>query len=266
MFLSGFLAAEQLDRLFAGFKQFEPISLAVGLFFLLMVGFILFTYVGAVNVDGVNYEIDPQVVQQKLLIRGLLVVGGILLVGISYYLAAFTWDLNIAQNALMLGIGFYLFAFGLFTQSWHSAYLGVSPQSEIWHQSSVLVDGDRILETIEDVSEMNHGQRIEQPIVIVGINSPALEWHLRKQDITTTPALSSGVTPEIIITNLTEAQLWGAVYTGQDFRLSTTPNWSWLTVREWLSWTIFHKAEITTDEVAILWVRTDLFPGQSGND
>jgi hypothetical protein len=261
------LATEQIDRLLEGFNDLQPISLAVGLFFLLMIGFVLFTFVGAVNVDGVNFLNYPEETQPKLLIRGLLIVGGLLLVGITYFLAGYTWYVKIAQNALMIGVGFYLLVFGLFEQSWHAAFLGVHQESEIWHQSSVLIDGDRILETIEDISEMNHGQRINQPITFVGIESPALEWHLREQDIQIVQGISGSDNPEMMITYLgDDSQIWGAEYTGQDFRLSTTPSWSLVNWQEWLSWIVFHDVEITTDEMAILWVRTDLFPGQTSGE
>ena len=257
------VAASQLDELLEGFSEFEPISLAIAAFFLLMIGFVLFTFVGAVNVDGVNVFIYPEETQHKLLIRSLLIVGGLLLVGITYFLVGYTWNTNVAQNALMIGVGFFLVVFGLLGPSWHSAFLGVQQESEIWHQSSVLVDGERILETISDISEMNHGQRENQSITIVGIESPALEWHLRAHDIKTVQSLTTTDSPEMIITNLIDAQMWTAEYTGQDFNLSSIPNWSLLNLQEWLSWSLFHKLEVTNDEMAILWVRTDQFPGQS---
>lgn len=260
------VAAVQIDRLLEEFSSFEPISLAIAAFFLLMIGFVLFTFVGAVNVDGANYMIYPEETQQKLVVRSLLVVGGLLLVGITYFLVGYTWNVSIAQNAMMAGVGFYLVVFGLLGTSWHSAFLGVEQEAEIWHQSSVLVDGDRVLETISDISEMNHGQRVNQPIMIVGINSPALEWHLRDHEVQTVQSLTSTESPEMIITNLIDAQMWTAEYTGQDFRLSTTQNWSLFSLQEWLSWTIFHKVEITNDDMAILWVRTDQFPGQTLSD
>jgi hypothetical protein len=260
------LAAEQFDRLLEGFRDFDPVSLGVALFFFLMIGFILLTFVGAVNIDGANFQFDPEGNQQKLLIRGILVIGGIILIAITYFLAGYTWNSTLAKNALILGVGIYLLTFGLFQQSWHSAFLGVSPESEFWHQSSVLVDGERILETIEDISEMNHGQRIQQPVTIAGIQSPALEWLLRHQSVRVSEGLAVDETPEIVITSLVEAQLWGAEYTGQDFRLSSSPNWSWLSIQEWLSWAIFHKVGVTTDEMVVVWVRTDLFPGQSNGN
>lgn len=260
------LAAYELDQWVDGLSEIQSLSLVISVFFLLMLGFILFTYVGAVNVEAVNVALNYEGAQQKLLLRSLLVVGGILLVGISYFLSAYTWDVGIARNALMLGGGVYLLIFGLFTQTWHSAYLGSQPSAEIWHQSATLVDATLMTETIEDISEMNHGQRIQQSITVVGLDSPALLWLLRDQDITNTPALTSQDAPEMILTNLIDAQYWGAEYTGQDFRLRSTPNWSWLTLQEWLSWTIYHKVDVTTDEMVILWVRTDLFPGQGSGE
>lgn len=251
------LAASQLDYLIDGLKRVNLISSAAGLFFLLMIGFLLFTYVGAVNI-----EFD----QQQMLIRGALIGGSLLLILISFLLVIYTWDGDVARNALLLGLGFHLVVFGLFSQSWHSAYLGVSPQSELWRQSTYLVDADRLTVTVRDISEMNHGQRVNQPVVLLDIESPATEWLLRDQDLTVTKALTNGEAPEIVITDLLEPQFWGAEYTGQDFRLSSSPNWSWLNTREWLHWTIFHEVPLTTDEMAILWVRTDLFPGQSVTD
>jgi hypothetical protein len=248
------LAAGQLDKLVEDFKDFQPISFAVGTFFLLMIGFLLFTYVGAVNIE---YD------QQQLLIRAALIGGSILLLMISFTLVIYTWNVGTARDALLFGIGFHLVVFGFLSQTWHSAYLGVSPESELWRQSASLVDADRLLDTVEDISEMNHGQRINQPMVLLGLDAPALEWLLRDQELIVTNAITSGEAPEMVITDLLEAQFWGAEYTGQDFRSSSNPNWSWLNIREWMHWSIFHEVNLTTDEMAILWVRTDLFPGQS---
>ena len=249
------LAAQQLDKIIENFREFNLPSAASGLFFLLLIGFMFFNAVGAVNIEYTD--------RQQLLIRFILLGGSAVLIAITYFLITYSWGEYAAKNALIVGLGVFLFCFGLLMPSWFSAFLGDDPQNELWHQSASFVDAQRLLETVEDLAEMNHGQRIDQSIVLLDVDAPAVQWQLRDQEVVNTNVLVVGESPEMLLTPLTEPQLWGAEYTGQDFRIGVSPNWSWLNFREWMHWIIFHEVSINTEEWRILWVRTDLFPGQS---
>lgn len=252
------LASRQIEKIINGFQSFDLISLGVAAFLFLMLGFILFSCVSAVNVDGVNVAQGQEGSEQQLFIRVLLIAGSLVLMGISYFLATYTWNSLVSRQGLVIGAGVFLILFGLLSQSWHSAYLGNDPSAEMWRPAETLFDADRLVETVADISEMNHGLRKGQPIVIAGIDSPALEWALRDHHITKTDVILAGESSEMVITPLPAPQEF---YTGQDFVVGKNIDWASFSGFDWLSWMLFHESEKYLEERAILWVRTDMFPG-----
>jgi hypothetical protein len=245
------VASFGIEKLISGIEKIQPLAVAAAAFYLLLLGFVLFTWVGAVNI-----EFDPQ----RLLIRVGLIVGGLLLVLISYWLTRFSWDIKTANQGLLIGIGSVLLLFGLLTQSWHSANWGNQPQNELWRMGSYPVDAARLSVTIEDISEMNRGRRKDQEVLLFALDLPAVEWHLRQQKVNNVINISGASTPDMILSDLVEPEFWSAEYTGQDFLLGATPDWSLLTWREWQQWIIFRDLPVYSQKWGILWVRTDLFP------
>jgi len=245
------VASFGIEKIVSGIEKIQPLAVAAAGFYLLLLGFVLFTWVGAVNI-----EFDPQ----RLLIRVGLIVGGLLLVMISYWLTRFSWDIKTANQGLLIGLGSVLLLFGLLTQSWHSANWGDQPQNELWRMGSYPVDADRLLGSIEDISEMNRGRRQGQEVLMFALDLPAVEWHLRQQKVSNVINLSGASAPDMILSDMVEPEFWRAEYAGQDFLLGATPDWSLLTWREWQQWIIFRNLPVYSQQWGILWVRTDLFP------
>jgi hypothetical protein len=245
------VASFGIEKMIVGVGRIQPLAVAAGGFYLLLLGFVLFTWVGAVNI-----EFDPR----RLMIRVGLIVGGLLLVAVSYWLTRYSWDIETANQGLLIGIGSVLLLFGLFTQSWHSANWGNQRENELWRAGSYPVDADRLLVSVEDISEMNRGRRKGQEILVHALENPSIEWHLREQTIRKVVNISGAETPEMLLSDLVEPEFWSAEYTGQDFILGATPEWSLLTWREWQRWIIFRDLPVYSQEWGILWVRTDLFP------
>ena len=115
-------------------------------------------------------------------------------------------------------------------------------------------------ETINDLSEWNHGDKESLEIVSVGVNDPSLQWLLREYEVMYVSALAPAASPEIIIAPIYENGGWSAPYTGQDFVIRQYPNWSLLFAREWQQWYVHRNVDVTR-ELVILWTRTDIFPG-----
>ena len=250
------VASFGIEKMVSGIEKIQPLAVAAASFYLLLLGFVLFTWVGAVNI-----EFDPQ----RLLIRVGLIVGGLLLVMISYWLTRFSWDIKTANQGLLIGVGGVLLLFGLLTQSWHSANWGDQPQNELWRMGSYPVDADRLLVSIEDISEMNRGRRQGQEVLMFALDLPSVEWHLRQQKVSNVINMSGASAPDMILSDMVEPEFWSAEYTGQDFLLGATPDWSLLNWREWQKWIIFRDLPVYSQEWGILWVRTDLFPSAVTN-
>jgi hypothetical protein len=246
------VASFGIEKIISGVGKIQPLAVAAAAFYLLLLGFVLFTWVGAVNI-----EFD----QQRLLIRVVLIAGGLLLLVISYWLSRYSWDIVTANQGLLIGVGSVLLLFGLLTQSWHSANWGNQPENELWRAGSYPVDADRLLVSVEDISEMHRGRRQGQEILVYALDLPSIEWHLREQAVRKVVNISGAETPEMLLSDLVEPEFWSAEYTGQDFLFGATPDWSLLTWREWQKWIIFRDLPLYLQEWGILWVRTDLFPG-----
>lgn len=75
------VASFGIEKLMVGFEKVQPLAVAAAGFYLLLLGFVLFTWVGAVNI-----EFDSQ----RLMIRAGLIGGGLLLVAISYWLTRYS--------------------------------------------------------------------------------------------------------------------------------------------------------------------------------
>lgn len=245
------VASFGIEKLISGIKKIQPLAVAAAGFYLLLLGFVLFTWVSAVNI-----EFDPQ----RLMIRVGLIAGGLILVVISYLLTRFSCDIGTANQGLLIGITGMLFLFGLLTQSWHSANWGNQPENELWRMGSYPVDAARLAVTIEDISEMNRGRRKGQEIVVYALDVPSIEWHLREQKVSNVIGISGASTHEMILSGLEEPEFWSAEYAGQDFLLGAAPDWSLLTWRERQQWVIFRDMPVYSQQWGILWVRTDLFP------
>lgn len=95
-----------------------------------------------------------------------------------------------------------------------------------------------------------------QPVVIAGIDSPALEWLLRDRPVEVRTAAGAESKPPMVITPDTQDPVLVTGYRGQSFVWRSKPTWRLFKFAEWLP---FHEST-HENETVILWVRNDLFP------
>jgi hypothetical protein len=114
---------------------------------------------------------------------------------------------------------------------------------------------------VEEVSNYSLGHNDSQPVTIMGVDSPALEWLLRDHDFKLVSALDPQSAPPMIITlpmNDKDLSLPSA-YRGEDFIWRQRIQYESMKRPEWWRWLVNRKLP-REDETVILWARADLFP------
>ena len=112
--------------------------------------------------------------------------------------------------------------------------------------------------TVDDLSEWGKGYDNAVPVVIVGVNSPALEWALREHQPSVVKTLDITSSPEIVITNDSGDPNLAAAYRGQDFIWRLTTSWEVAQPANWFRWLVYREMTQTGENI-ILWAREDLF-------
>jgi hypothetical protein len=121
------------------------------------------------------------------------------------------------------------------------------------------VQAELLLASVKDISEFSLGHDQSQPVLIVGIDSPALEWALRNHSVKVVSALDPQTSPPLFITPVMDNPGLPAAYRGQDFTWRAQPQWEIAQSTDWISWLVFRKLPAESETI-ILWARDDLFP------
>jgi hypothetical protein len=121
------------------------------------------------------------------------------------------------------------------------------------------VQPDLLLASVDDASEFSLGHDQAQPVTVMGITSPALEWSLRDRPVEVVSTLDLQVAPPLVITPVMTDLGLPAAYRGQDFIWRQRPRWEEIQNPDWIRWLVFRQLP-REDEIIILWVRDDLFP------
>jgi hypothetical protein len=190
----------------------------------------------------------------------LLGVFLILILGISF--VAFGWSARTAwlgmSWAFVLVLGAYTIA-----AAWSSSGLRAQNGVEFWIPDQPPVQGKLLLSTIDDISEFSLGHARAQPVTVMGVDSPALEWALRDRQVEIVSTLDSQVAPAIVITPMLTDLGLPAAYRGQDFTWRQTLQWQGITAPDWLRWLVYRQLP-KENETIVLWARDDLFPDARG--
>jgi hypothetical protein len=138
---------------------------------------------------------------------------------------------------------------------------GVRSQNgfELWIPEPRPAQADLLHASLDEVSEFSIGHAMSQPVTVVGIDSPALEWVLRNRRVDVVSTLDPQVAPPIVITPVMSDLGLPSAYRGQDFIWRQHPLWDQIQNPDWFRWLVFRQLP-HEDETIVLWVRDDLFP------
>jgi hypothetical protein len=129
---------------------------------------------------------------------------------------------------------------------------------EIWWLPKVPLQAELLRETVSHVSEFGRGNDYAGTVAIMGIDSPAIEWALRENPISVVDSLDVTSTPDFVITSFEMNPVLVSAYRGQDFTWRQSPSWAGADLISWFRWITLREMP-QTQEVIILWARSDLF-------
>lgn len=197
---------------------------------------------------------------QQYLLRLALLIGSLALLIVSLVLVAAGWSIRSAKLGAIWGLAFGLGALGLGGTLGAAGLRGIS-YPELWWSPNLPAQADLLTASVNEISNWGTGNNNAASVVIVGINSPALEWALRDHDVKVAEALDPADSPYFVVTPLQNNPTLSSAYRGQDFTWRQTPSWEIAQPRDWTRWLALREMP-QTGEAIILWARSDLFIDQ----
>ena len=196
---------------------------------------------------------------QEYIMRFWLLIGALFLIVLSLLLVSAGWSLRIARIGGVWGLTLVLGVLG-FGGALGSAGLRGSNHPELWWLPSIPMQADLLQATVSDLSEWGMGNDDAAPVLIAGLDSPALEWALREHQVLVVETLDISSAPYFVITPLQDNPILASAYRGQDFIWRQTPLWNLALPQEWIRWVALREMPQTGEgEAIILWARDDLF-------
>jgi len=173
-------------------------------------------------------------------------------------LLAWGWDSVSSKSGVVIGLGLMLGVL-LCGSGWKAAGLGSYPQNELLTNSGYIVGHKDLLQTVEDLSLWNTGQRNRIDVRLVGLNSPSITWALRNfEKMTREEAFPVNDAPSIVISGVDAVIQTQSLYRGQMMVWSIQPNSTQAQWQDWPKW--FFNRQFPQEKTNILlWVRNDLF-------
>jgi hypothetical protein len=191
-------------------------------------------------------------------IRFWLLIGALFLLVLSLLLVAAGWSIRTARIGGVWGLGIVLGVLS-FAGTLGSAGLRGLDNPELWWSPSIPMQADLLESSVREISEFGIGDDFSAPVVIAGVDSPALEWALREHDVRVVDSLDVSTSPYFVVTPFQEDPGLVSAYRGQDFSWTQTPMWD-LTASstDWIRWIALREMPQSGDTI-ILWARDDLF-------
>jgi hypothetical protein len=260
------LAAQELDQhTHIEIEERRDVS-GVALLVVLLLVFSWLNYAGIAldplnpaNLSPNGIQVGGYVLLQNLPpTRYMLLLSVLLLLVISLILVGLGWSARTARLGTVWGL---VVALGVYSLgiSWGATGLRTPDGWELWWPEARPDQADLLLETVDDLSDWSTGDANAQPVTLLGLESPALQWLLRGRVVLPVTVLDVLQAPPIVISPQVDSLDLSVPYRGQDFVWRKAPSWDLLTVPDWVRWSVFRKLP-GDSEIVIVWVRSDLFP------
>ncbi|MFZ1042064.1 MAG: hypothetical protein WCA79_19735 [Anaerolineales bacterium] len=191
-----------------------------------------------------------------------LLFGSLLLLVICVLLVAVGWSARAARLGATWGVAVALgvYSFGAMLGAGN---LRVTLGQEMWTADKTPAQADLLLSTANQMSDWSKDNINAQPISIIGIDSPALEWLLRGHQVSTVSGLDASASPPLVITTGQNNPTLAAKYRGESFVWRQWPLWDNAAASDWMHWLAYHQMPQSTETI-IFWVRNDLFLDTKG--
>jgi hypothetical protein len=188
----------------------------------------------------------------------VILLGAVLIIILCVSFVAFGWSVRTAWLGTTWAFVLFLGVYSL-GAAWGSSGMRSPNGLELWSPDPAPAQPNLLRASVDDVSEFSLGHTYSQPVTIMGIDSPALEWILQNREVDVVSELNPQVAPPIVITPLMNDLGLPSSYRGQDFTWRQQPLWESIKTPDWIRWLVFRQLP-RDNETIILWVRNDLFP------
>jgi hypothetical protein len=193
-------------------------------------------------------------------LRFAILIGILLLAGLTTALFALGWSWQVSRDGLAWGVAICLLIYSI-SVMWGASQLRTNQPEELWGIQPASGQADLFTKTVRDLSNWNTG--LPNYIDILStVDVPSLRWLLRNYPAARfVSELPPAEKPAIVITNRDQQPPnLTAAYRGQDFVWWAQPGWTGAVPEDLLNWITYRQAQPTYSYI-ILWARTDLFPG-----
>jgi hypothetical protein len=188
----------------------------------------------------------------------LVLLGAFLIIILCIAFVAFGWSARTARLGTTWAFVIFLGVYSL-GAAWGASGIRSRDGVELWSPDPPPSQAGLLSASVDDVSEFSVGHDRSQPVTVMGVDSPALEWLLHDRTVDRRSTLDPQVAPPIVITPVMDDLGLPAAYRGQDFIWRQRPLWDQIQNPDWIRWLVFRQLP-RENETIILWVRDDLFP------
>ncbi len=247
------LTARQLTRMVTGFSSDRLALLGQVLLVVILLVFAWLNFVNLTNPAASLSDANQLTLQ-------ISVYAALGLLAIVTLLIGWGWMWEVASSGLLFGLGLFLAVYTL-SGAWHATNLSWTPEGEALRNSAPIAQGGLLYQTALEMDQWNTPAGTSLDLYVVGVDSPALRWELRDYvGAHFVDVIPTGVSPSMLITPNQEEPKLASSYTGQDFILEQRASWRVFLQGDWMRWWVVHTTPVNNNMV-ILWVRSDLFPG-----
>lgn len=261
------LAAQELSRSFDIYRE-ERVEIGVVAGAILILLIYLWFNVASIGLNpyeqfisttgSASITILGRVVELSINPRYLVLIGASLILVVCISLVAFGWSPRTARLGTTWSFSLFL---GIYTlaAAWGASGQRIPNGVELWKPDQPPLHADLLISSVNDISLFSRGHVQAQPVTVMGVTSPALEWALRNHDVEIVSALDPLNAPPIVITPLMNELGLPSAYRGQDFTWRQPPLWDNIQRPDWVRWLVYRQLPRQTETI-ILWARDDLFP------
>jgi len=257
------LAAQELSRSFdVYFEERVEVSVVAGAILILLV--YLWFNIASIGLNPyeqfspTSMPLFGRMVELPFGARYVVLFGASLILVVCISLVAFGWSPRTARLGMTWSLSLFL---GIYTlaAAWGTSGMRTPNGVELWMPDQPPIQAGLLMSSVNDISLFSTGDIEAQPVTVMGIDSPALEWVLRNHAVEFMNVLDPLNAPPIVITPLMNELGLPSAYRGQDFTWRQPPMWGNIQTPDWFRWLVYRQLPRETETV-ILWVRDDLFP------
>ncbi|HSO13483.1 MAG TPA: hypothetical protein VLT51_13995 [Anaerolineales bacterium] len=262
------LAAQELSRSFdIYFEERVEIGVVAGAIMILLI----YIWFNVASIGLNPYEqftptsipLFGRMVELPFGARYVVLLGASLILVVCVSLVTFGWSPRTARLGTTWSFSLFLGVYTL-ASAWGASGVRLPNGVELWMPDQPPVQSDLLVSSVNDISLFSRGHIEAQPVTVMGIDSPALEWALRNHDVEIVSVLDSLNAPPIVITPLMNELGLPSAYRGQDFTWRQPLVWDNVQTPDWFRWLVYRQLPRETETV-IIWARDDLFPDAREN-